>query len=70
MCEVRFFCLWGSTARGIVRLKKVVGEAGGRHVQSLKAALADAQQKMAEHGELEPADRLSDPQETTLALGA
>jgi uncharacterized membrane protein len=28
-------------------IKKVVGEAEGRHVQALKAAIADAQQKMA-----------------------
>jgi len=31
-------------------VKKVVGEAEGRHVQALKAALADAQKKMAEQG--------------------
>jgi hypothetical protein len=29
-------------------IKKVVGEAEGHHVQALKAALSDAQQKMAE----------------------
>jgi uncharacterized membrane protein len=29
-------------------VKKVVGEAEGHHVKALKAALADAQQKMAE----------------------
>ena len=28
-------------------IKKVVGEAEGHHVQALKAAIADAQQKMA-----------------------
>ena len=31
-------------------IKKVVGEAEGHHVQALKGALADAQQKMAEDG--------------------
>ena len=31
-------------------IKKVVGEADGRHVAALKAALADAQQKMAAEG--------------------
>jgi uncharacterized membrane protein len=31
-------------------LQKVIGEAEGRHVQALKGALADAQQKMAESG--------------------
>jgi len=31
-------------------VKKVVGEAEGHHVQALKAALADAQHKMAENG--------------------
>jgi uncharacterized membrane protein len=31
-------------------IKKVVGEAEGRHVQALKGALADAQSKMAEQG--------------------
>ena len=29
-------------------VQKVVGEAEGHHVQALKGALADAQQKMAE----------------------
>jgi hypothetical protein len=29
-------------------IKKVVGEAEGHHVQALKGAIADAQQKMAE----------------------
>ena len=28
-------------------VKKTIGEAEGRHVQALKGALADAQQKMA-----------------------
>ncbi len=31
-------------------IKKVVGEAEGRHVEALKGALADAQAKMAEQG--------------------
>ncbi|MGO8981230.1 MAG: hypothetical protein ACLQER_18420 [Streptosporangiaceae bacterium] len=31
-------------------IKKVVGEAEGHHVQALKGAIADAQQKMAESG--------------------
>ena len=31
-------------------IQKVVGEAEGNHVQALKGALADAQQKMAESG--------------------
>ena len=31
-------------------IKRVVGEAEGSHVKALKAALADAQQKMAEEG--------------------
>ncbi len=31
-------------------IKKVVGEAEGRHVEALKGALADAQTKMAESG--------------------
>jgi uncharacterized membrane protein len=31
-------------------IKKVVGEAEGRHVEALKGALTDAQQKMAEEG--------------------
>lgn len=31
-------------------VKKVTGEAEGHHVQALKAALADAQHKMAENG--------------------
>jgi len=31
-------------------IKKVVGQAEGHHVQALKGALADAQQKMAESG--------------------
>ena len=31
-------------------IKKVVGEAEGRHVEALKGALADAQQKMAAEG--------------------
>jgi uncharacterized membrane protein len=31
-------------------VKKVVGEAEGHHVQALKGAIADAQQKMAESG--------------------
>ena len=31
-------------------IKKVVGEAEGRHVEALKGALADAQTKMAEQG--------------------
>ena len=31
-------------------VQKAVGEAEGRHVQALKGALADAQQKMAESG--------------------
>ena len=31
-------------------IKKVVGEAEGHHVQALKGALADAQQKMAAGG--------------------
>lgn len=31
-------------------VKKVVGEAEGRHVEALKGALADAQSKMAEQG--------------------
>jgi uncharacterized membrane protein len=31
-------------------LQKVIGQAEGRHVQALKGALADAQQKMAESG--------------------
>ncbi len=31
-------------------VKKVVGEAEGHHAEALKAALADAQQKMAEQG--------------------
>ena len=33
-------------------IKKVVGEAEGHHVQALKGAIADAQQKMAEQGRL------------------
>jgi uncharacterized membrane protein len=32
-------------------IQKVVGEADGHHVQALKGAIADAQQKMAEQGE-------------------
>ena len=31
-------------------IQKVVGQAEGHHVQALKGALADAQQKMAESG--------------------
>jgi uncharacterized membrane protein len=31
-------------------IKKVVGEAEGRHVEALKGALADAQQKMSDQG--------------------
>ena len=31
-------------------IKKVVGEAEGRHVAALKGALADAQEKMAAEG--------------------
>lgn len=31
-------------------IKKVVGEAEGRHVEALKGALADAQEKMADEG--------------------
>lgn len=31
-------------------IKKVVGEAEGRHVEALKGALADAQAKMAQEG--------------------
>ena len=31
-------------------VQKVVGEAEGRHVEALKGALADAQQKMADGG--------------------
>ena len=31
-------------------VQKAIGEAEGRHVQALKGALADAQQKMAEEG--------------------
>ncbi len=31
-------------------IKKAIGEAEGHHVQALKAAIADAQQKMAESG--------------------
>jgi hypothetical protein len=31
-------------------VKKVVGEAEGHHVQALKGAIADAQQKMAQNG--------------------
>jgi hypothetical protein len=31
-------------------VKKVVGEAEGHHVEALKGALADAQEKMAEQG--------------------
>ena len=31
-------------------IQKVVGEAEGHHVQALKGAIADAQQKMAETG--------------------
>ena len=31
-------------------IKKVVGEAEGHHVEALKGAIADAQQKMADGG--------------------
>jgi hypothetical protein len=31
-------------------IKKVIGEAEGHHVQALKGAIADAQQKMTESG--------------------
>jgi hypothetical protein len=40
----------GGYLHGAVVVSKAVGEAEGHHVQALKTAIADAQQKMAQNG--------------------